>query len=71
MKILWWTITAFWSVVFVGLAIFIYTREVDAAGAIQTPELRWISLGLLGVLFIIITLCQLVFLFFVKKRTSV
>lgn len=70
-KKIWWTLSAFWIVVFGGLAIFIYNREVDAAGAVQTPEIKWFSLALLGGLFIIIAICHLIFLFIINKRASV
>ena len=58
-------------IVFGGLATFIYMREVDAAGVVQTPELKWFSLALLGVLFIFIAIFQLIFLFIINKRASV
>ncbi|MEK4386300.1 DUF3923 family protein [Solibacillus sp. FSL R5-0691] len=71
MKKIWWIIiNGVWLVLFSGLAIFIYFREVDAAGVVQTSELRWLSLALLGVVFIFITIVQLIFLFFLKKRKS-
>lgn len=64
MKKIWWAINVFWIVLFGGLATFIYLREVDGAGAVQTPELRWLSLALLGVVFILVAIIQLIFLFF-------
>ncbi|MEK4080617.1 DUF3923 family protein [Solibacillus sp. FSL K6-1126] len=67
MKKIWWAINVFWIVLFGGLATFIYLREVDGAGAVQTPELRWLSLALLGVVFILVAIIQLIFLFFLKK----
>ena len=71
LKKIWWALTACWIVVFGGLAIFIYGREVDAAGVVQTPELKWLSLALLGGLFIFIVICHLIFLFVINKRASV
>ncbi|AMO85869.1 heme/copper-type cytochrome/quinol oxidase subunit 2 [Solibacillus kalamii] len=70
MKKIWWAINVFWIVLFGGLATFIYLREVDGAGAVQTPELRWLSLALLGVVFILVAIIQLIFLFFLKKPKS-
>lgn len=64
MKKLWWIINGAWLLLFSGLAIFIYFREVDAAGVVQTSELRWLSLALLGVVFIFFAIIQLIFLFF-------
>lgn len=69
-KKIWWTLTVCWIVVFGGLATFIYTREVDAAGVVQTPELKWFSLALLGGLFIVIAICHFIFLFIINKRAS-
>ena len=69
-KKLWWTLTVFWIVVFSSLAVLIYSREVDAAGVVQTPELKWFSLALLGGLFIFICIGHLIFLLLIKKRSS-
>ncbi|MGE7981596.1 DUF3923 family protein [Solibacillus sp. NPDC093137] len=70
-KKIWWTLTVFWIVVFGGLATFIYIREVDATGVVQTPELKWFSLALLGALFIFIAIYHLIFLFIINKRASI
>ena len=70
-KKIWWALTAFWIVVFGGLATVIYTKDVDAAGVVQTPELKWLSLALLGGLFIFVAICHLIFLFIINKRASV
>lgn len=64
MRKLWWIINGVWLLLFSGLAIFIYFREVDAAGVVQTSELRWLSLALLGVVFIFVAIIQLIILFF-------
>lgn len=69
MKKIWWALTAFWIIVFSGLATVIFTRDVDAAGVAQTPELKWFSLALLGGLFILIAICHLIFLLIINKRT--
>lgn len=67
MKKIWWIINGIWLLLFSGLAIFIYFREVDAAGVVQTSELKWLSLALLGVVFILFAIVQFIFLFFLKK----
>ena len=56
---------------FGATAVFIAVREVDGAGAVQTPELRLIAFAVLGVAFVFVLLCQLVFLYFVRKSNSV
>ncbi|MER2156189.1 MAG: DUF3923 family protein [Solibacillus sp.] len=70
MKKIWWIINGVWLVLFSGLAIFIYFREVDAAGVVQTSELKWLSLALLGVVLLLFAIVQLIFLFFLKKLKS-
>ncbi|MER2118951.1 MAG: DUF3923 family protein [Solibacillus sp.] len=70
MKKIWWIINGVWLVLFSGLAIFIYFREVDAAGVVQTSELKWLSLALLGVVLLLFAIVQLIFLFFLKKPKS-
>ncbi|BAK16227.1 Na+-transporting NADH:ubiquinone oxidoreductase, subunit NqrB [Solibacillus silvestris StLB046] len=70
MRKLWWIINGVWLLLFSGLAIFIYFREVDAAGVVQTSELRWLSLALLGVVFIFVAIIQPIILFFLKKPKS-
>ena len=67
---LWWATSLLWLVLFGAIATFIGVREVDATGAVQTLELRLIAFAVLGVAFVFVLLCQLVFLYFVKKRKS-
>lgn len=67
---LWWATSFLWLVLFSATAIFIGVREVDAAGAEQTPELRLIAFAVLGVAFVFVLLCQLVFLYFARKSKS-
>ena len=67
---LWWATSLLWLALFGATAVFIAVREVDGAGAVQTPELRLIAFAVLGVAFVFVLLCQLVFLYFAKKRKS-
>ena len=68
---LWWVTSLLWLALFGATAVFIAVREVDGAGAVQTPELRLIAFAVLGVAFVFVLLCQLVFLYFARKRKSV
>ena len=68
---LWWATSLLWLALFGATAVFIAVREVDGAGAVQTPELRLIAFAVLGVAFVFVLLCQLVFLYFARKRKSV
>lgn len=67
---LWWASSFVWFVLFAATAIFVGVREVDGAGVVQTPEVRFVSFLVLGVAFIFILLCQLVFLYFARKRKT-
>ena len=68
---LWWATSLLWLALFGAIATFIAVREVDGAGAVQTPELRLIAFAVLGAAFIFVLLCQLVFLYFARKSKSV
>lgn len=68
---LWWTTTLFWLVLFSATAVFIGVRKVDGSGLEQTPELRLVAYIVLGVVFVFILVCQLVFLYFVRKKKQV
>ncbi|HFK1471248.1 DUF3923 family protein [Bacillus pacificus] len=63
----WWLTSLAWIILFSATAIFIGVREVDGSGLEQTPELRMASFAVLGVCFLFILICQLVFLFFALK----
>ena len=67
----WWISSFFWFIFFVATAIFIGVRDVDGAGVEQTPELRLITFIVLGIAFLFVILCQLVFLYFVRKTRKV
>lgn len=66
MKI-WWTANVVWLVLFVMGTVFISLRKVDGTGAVQTPDVRLISLVVLGIAFIIVLVIQLVWGFLVQK----
>ncbi|WP_244854801.1 DUF3923 family protein [Lysinibacillus parviboronicapiens] len=67
---IWWLINIVWLLIFAVGAIFIGVRKVDGAGAVQTPEIRMVSFVILGIIFIIVVLIQLIFLYFVRKSTT-
>lgn len=71
MKIFWWAVNIVWLLIFSGIAIFIGgARNVDGAGIVQTPEVRMVSFVILGIMFLIVVLIQLIFLYFIKKSTK-
>ena len=67
----WWISSFFWLIFFAATAIFIGVRDVDGAGVEQTPELRLIAFIVLGIAFLFVLLCQLVFLYLVRKTQKV
>ena len=67
---LWWATSFIWLLLFGTTAILIGVRKVDGSGAEQTPELRLMAFLILGVAFVFILFCQLVFLYFARKSMS-
>lgn len=71
MKI-WWLLNIVWLIIFATGAVFIGVRKVDGAGAVQTPEIKMLSFGILAVVFLFVILFQLMQLaiihFMDKKR---
>ncbi|PNZ67440.1 DUF3923 family protein [Staphylococcus croceilyticus] len=60
--ILWWVVSAFWIILFIGSSVMIWTRRTDAAGIFQTPELRAVSIIILAVAFLLPIIIQIVWL---------
>ncbi|MGG3798590.1 DUF3923 family protein [Metabacillus fastidiosus] len=67
---MWWVINIVWLFIFAVGAIFIGVRKVDGAGVVQNPEIRMVSFAILGILFIMVVLFQLVFLYFARKNIT-
>lgn len=70
MKIIWGAVNIVWLLIFSGIAVFIGARNVDGAGIVQTPEVKMVSFVILGLMFLIVLLVQLIFLYFIKKSTQ-
>lgn len=66
----WWGINIAWLVLFVASAIYLLNRRIDGAGVIQNPTIRMVSLAVLGGCFIFVCLCQLLVLFFIKRKSK-
>lgn len=58
----WWVANAFWIVVLAVGSAFVWMREVDGAGVIQTPEAKLVAFIVLLIAFIIPVLIQVVWL---------
>ncbi|MGX0193637.1 DUF3923 family protein [Staphylococcus haemolyticus] len=60
--IFWWIISAFEVLSFLGFAFLLWQRSADAAGVIQTTEVKWINIAVLGIAYLIPFLIQIVWL---------
>lgn len=60
--IFWWIINVFEVLSFFGFAFLLWQRSVDAAGVIQTTEVKWINIAVLGLAYLIPFLIQIVWL---------
>ncbi|WP_180554236.1 DUF3923 family protein [Staphylococcus haemolyticus] len=60
--IFWWIISAFEVLSFLGFAFLLWQRSADAAGVIQTTEVKWINIAVLGLAYLIPFLIQIVWL---------
>ncbi|WP_119326548.1 DUF3923 family protein [Companilactobacillus musae] len=67
MKI-WRIINFIWLIIFVIGVIFILLRKVDGTGVTQTPQIRMVSLGILGIFLVLIILCQWLSYTIIKRR---
>ncbi|WP_417654695.1 DUF3923 family protein, partial [Escherichia coli] len=47
--IFWWIVSVLEFSAFLILSFMVWFREVDATGAIQTIELKWINIAILAV----------------------
>ncbi|MEA0562157.1 DUF3923 family protein [Lysinibacillus irui] len=69
MKI-WWAINFAWIFLFSAFALVIGIRSGDAAGIVQTPDVKMVSFIILGVIFLFVVMIQLIFLYFIRKKTK-
>ena len=61
---LWSIITAFWFILYLSVSAFLWLREVDGTGTVQTPELKLISIGIWSVFYIIPCCIQITWFIF-------
>lgn len=60
--IFWWIITIVEVASFLAISAFLWLREVDATGAVQTTELKLLNISVLAAAFIIPFIIQVVWL---------
>ncbi|QKY69394.1 DUF3923 family protein [Lentibacillus sp. CBA3610] len=60
--IFWWISNVFWMILFVVGTVFVWSREVDGSGAVQTPETKLLSFLVLLLAFLIPAIIQVIWL---------
>lgn len=72
--VLWWLFTILEVTLFLWLSFLLWMREVDASGAVQTVELKWINILVLVGFFLVPAIIQIIWLIInivkSEKRTS-
>ncbi|MGW8017352.1 DUF3923 family protein [Staphylococcus xylosus] len=58
----WWIVSVLEFLSFIVLSLMVWFREVDASGAIQTIELKWINLAILAFFFLLPFVIQFIWL---------
>ncbi|MBV5141342.1 DUF3923 family protein [Staphylococcus xylosus] len=58
----WWIVSVLEFLSFMVLSLMVWFRKVDASGAIQTIELKWINLAILAVFFLLPFVIQFIWL---------
>ncbi|UBH14412.1 DUF3923 family protein [Macrococcus armenti] len=59
---LWWLVSTLEFLSFIGMLIFLWLREIDGSGAVQTTEIKLINIGVLALFYIIPFVIQLIWL---------
>ncbi|MFD1672691.1 DUF3923 family protein [Agrilactobacillus yilanensis] len=64
----WWAVNVVWMFLFAAGTIYIAVSEKDSSGVIITPELRLVTLLLLGIIFLVVTVIQLTWGYFAWRK---
>ncbi|WP_414050371.1 DUF3923 family protein [Macrococcus animalis] len=59
---LWWLISTLELISFIGISSFLWLRDLDGSGAVQTTEIKLINIGILALFYAIPFIIQLVWL---------
>lgn len=60
--IFWWIANGIWLILFAGVSLVIWLRDVDGAGVPQTWELRLLAFSILLIAFIFPLILQIIWL---------
>jgi len=66
----WWEFNFFWLLMFAIGIFWLSVRKVDAAGVVQTPQTRLVSLLILMAVLVLIVICQTVIYLSLKKSSK-
>lgn len=58
----WWIVSIIEVLSFISITLFLWNRSVDATGVTQTPELKWISIIIMGIVFLVPIIIQIAWL---------
>lgn len=64
----WHWLNIIWLVLFIIGIVFVLVRKVDGAGAVQTLQVKMVSVMVLLGFYLFIWLCQLITLYLIKKH---
>lgn len=59
---LWWLVSTLEFLSFIGMSIFLWLREIDGSGTVQTTEIKLINICVLAIFYIIPFVIQLIWL---------
>ncbi|BCU51343.1 uncharacterized protein DUF3923 [Staphylococcus auricularis] len=51
--IFWWIVSLLELASFVIFSVFLWMRDVDASGAVQTTELKWLNIAVLACAYLV------------------
>ncbi|GEO75597.1 hypothetical protein LCR01_00400 [Companilactobacillus crustorum] len=64
----WRIINVIWLLLFLVAIFWIMVRKTDGTGLVQTPQLRMVTLLILGIFLVLVIGCQLLALYLIKKH---
>ncbi|KRL67094.1 DUF3923 family protein [Companilactobacillus versmoldensis] len=67
---LWWTLNAFWAIVFVTVFIYIMVRKMTITGPVQVYQMRMVALAIEGYFLGIIGVAQVLLYHYIKSKSK-
>lgn len=66
--ILWWLVSILEFLSFIGISIFLWLREIDGSGAVQTTEIKLINISILALFYTVPFVIQLIWLKVINNK---